>query len=112
MGREAELTRELTHLVVVVGSVEAQTLWPLTGRLGTLDRDRLDRRAGKQMVVAVGALVGYPDRDAATLREDAPFRPFLALSIGFGPVRSPPSGALLIAPSIASHSHSIPARSS
>jgi hypothetical protein len=109
---EAELAGERAHLVVVVRRVEAEALRPLLGRPGAFDRDRLDRRPGKQMVVAIGALVGYPERDAAALGEDAPFRPLFALSVGFGPVWPPPSGALVIAPSIASHSHSIPARSS
>jgi hypothetical protein len=109
---EAELAGEFAHLAVVVGSVETETLRTLQGRLRALDRDRLDRRAGKQMVVSVRAFVGYPDRDAAPLGEDAPFRPLLALSVGFGPVWPPPSGALVIAPSIASHSQSIPLRSS
>ena len=39
-------------------------------------------------------------------------RSFLALSVGLGPVWAPPSGALVIAPPIASHSQSIPVRSS
>ncbi len=110
MRGEAELACEFAHFVVVVGGVEAEALRASLGRPGTFDRNRLDRRPGEQMVVAVGARVGYPDRDAATLGEKAPFRPFLALSVGFGPVLSPPSGALVIAPSIASHSHSIPTR--
>jgi hypothetical protein len=79
-------------------------------RLGALDRDRLDRYAGKEVVVAAGALVGDPKRDA--LGEERSFRPLFALSVRLGPVRSPPSGAVVIAPSIASHSHSIPVRSS
>ena len=107
---EAELAGEFLHLVVVVGRVEAETLRTAPGRLGTRDRDRLDRRPGKEMIVSVGALVGYPDRDAATLGEERSFRPLFALSVGFGPVWPPPSGALVIAPSIASHSHSIPVR--
>lgn len=109
---EAELARELVDLVLVVGAVQTEALRPSPGRLGTLDRDRLDRRSGEQVVVTVRARVGYPDRDAATLGEEAPFRPLLALSVGLGPVLSPPSGALVIAPSIASHSQSIPSRSS
>ena len=112
MRGEAELARELVDLVLFVGAVEAEALRAPSGRLGTVDRDRLDRRSGKQMVVAVRARVGYPDRDTATLGEKAPFRPLLALSVGLGPVRPPPSGALVIAPSIASHSQSIPLRSS
>lgn len=109
---KAELAGELVDLVVLVGAVEAETLRTPPGRLGTLDRDRLDRRSSKQMVVSVSARVGYPDRDAATLGEKAPFRPLFALSVGLGPVLPPPSGAFVIAPSIASHSQSIPLRSS
>lgn len=105
---EAELAGEFAHLVVVVAAVEAEPLRLLGRRLGPLDRDRLDRRTRQLEVVAVRARRPDPDRDALALGEEAPFRPFLARSVGFGPVRSPPSGALPSAPSIASHSHSIP----
>ena len=108
VGGERELRGELTDLVVVVGGVEAQPLRPSRGRLGPFDRDRLDRLAGELVVVQVRARRRDPDRDALALGEEAAFRPFLALSVGFGPVSAPPSGALPIAPSIASHSHSIP----
>jgi hypothetical protein len=80
----------------------------LRGRLGPCDRDALERRAGELKVVQVRARRRDPERDALALGEEAPLRPFLALSVGFGPVSSPPSGALASAPSIASHSHSIP----
>jgi hypothetical protein len=52
-----------------------------------------------------------PERDTLTLAEEAPLR-FLALSVGFGPVSSPPNGAIPSAPSIANRSHSIPNASS
>lgn len=107
VGGERELLREATDLLVVVGSVEAQALRPLPGRLRAFDRDRLDRLAGEFVVVQVRARWRDPDRDALTLGEERSLRP-LALSVGFGPVSAPPSGALPIAPSIASHSHSIP----
>ena len=107
---EAELGGELVDLVVVVAAVEAQPLRPLPGRLRSFDRDRLDRRPAELEVVQVGARRRDPDRDTLALGEEAPFRPFLALSVGLGPVSSPPSGALPSAPSIASHSHSIPTR--
>jgi hypothetical protein len=93
VGGEAELVEQLAYLVVVVAAVEAQPLWLLPCRFGPLDRDRLE---------------ADPDRDARTVGEEAPFRPFLALSVGLGPVSSPPKGAFPSAPSIASHSHSIP----
>jgi len=108
VGGEAELVQELADLVVVVAAVEAQPLRLLRCRLGPLDRDRLERGAGQLEVVAVRARGTDPDRDALALGEEAPFRPFLALSVGLGPVSSPPNGAFPSAPSSASHSHSIP----
>jgi len=108
VGGEGELRDELVYLGVVVALVQAQPLPLLRGRLGPRDRDALERRAGELEVVQVGARRRDPERDALTLGEERSFRPFLALSVGFGPVSSPPSGALPSAPSIASHSHSIP----
>ncbi len=108
VGGEAELVDEVAYLVVVVAAVEAQPLRSFPGRRRSLNRDRLDRRAGQLEVVAVRAGREDPDRDALALGEERSLRPFLALSLGFGPVCSPPRGALPSAPSIASHSHSIP----
>src|SRR5207244_7652539 len=107
---EGELRRELVHLRVVVALVEAESLRPLPGWLGSLDRNALDRFASELEVVQVRARRRDPDRDALALGEERSLRPFLALSVGFGPVSSPPRGALPRAPSIASHSHSIPCR--
>ena len=112
VGGERELLSELADLLVVVGGVEAEPLRDLRRRLGPLDRDALERVAGELVVVQVRARWRDPDRDARTVGEEAPFRPFLALSVGFGPVSSPPKGAFPSAPSIASHSHSIPCLSS
>lgn len=109
---EAELGAEIAHFAVVVGGVEAEPLRSLPARLRPRDRDRLDRVAGELVVVQVRARWRDPERDALPLGEERSFRPFLALSVGLGPVFSPPSGALPIAPSIASHSHSIPCWSS
>ena len=52
---------------VVVGLVEAEALRSALGRLGTLDRDRVERRLQQLVVVVVGALVGEPDRDSGGL---------------------------------------------
>ena len=60
----------------------------------------------------VGAVVRHPDRDPCRLAEKRTFRPPFALSVGFGPVLSPPSGAYAIAPSAASHTQSIPTTAS
>ena len=109
---EREFVGECADLVVVVGGVEAEPLRPLPGRLRSFDRDALERRPGELVVVQVGARRRDPERDALALGEERAFRPFLALSVGFGPVSAPPKGALPIAPSIASHSHSIPIVSS
>jgi hypothetical protein len=108
---EAELGDEFVHLGEVVALVQAEPLRSLC-RLGPCDRDRLDRGPAELEVVQIRAGRRDPERDALTLGEEAPFRPFLARSVGFGPVSSPPSGAFPSAPSIASHSHSIPSPSS
>lgn len=112
VGGEGKLLGELADLFVVVGGVEAEPLRSLRRRLGPLDRNALDRRAGELVVVQVRARRRDPDRDALALGEERSLRPFLALSVGLGPVSSPPRGALPSAPSIASHSHSIPCLSS
>ena len=110
--RELVLADEVADVGVVVGLVEAEPLRSFPGRLRPRDRDRVERALQEEMVVAVGALVLEPDRDALRLGEDRSFRPFLARSVGFGPVFAPPSGALVIAPSAASHDQSIPTTSS
>ena len=84
----------------------------LRGRLGALDRDRVQRTLQELVVVAVRALVIESDRDPRAVCEDRAFRPLLALSVGFGPVLGPPSGALVIAPSAATNDQSIPTCSS
>lgn len=112
LGGEAELLCEIAHLAVIVALAEAQLLRLLERGLGSLDGDRLDRVAAELEVVQVRARWPDPERDALALAKEAPFCPFFALSVGLGPVRSPPSGALPMAPSIASHSHSIPTWSS
>jgi hypothetical protein len=108
VGGEAELGAELVDLGIVVALVQAEPLRPLRPRLGPGDRDRLDRGPDELEVVQIRARRLDAERDALALADEAPFRPFLALSVGFGPVNSPPSGALPSAPSSASHSHSIP----
>ena len=77
-------------------------------RLGPLDRDALSGWLEQRLIVAVGAVVRQPDRDPRSLAENRTFRPLLALSVGFGPVFGPPSGAFVIAPSQASQAQSIP----
>jgi len=97
---------------VVVGLVQADPLRLLRGRFGTLDRNRVQRALQQLVVVAVRAVVIEPDRDPRRVGEDRTFRPLLALSVGFGPVFGPPSGALVIAPSADMNDQSIPITSS
>lgn len=96
----------------VVGPVQAETLGAFLGCLGALDRDRLEGRLEELYVVAIGAQVRNPDRDSRSVREERALRPPLALSVGLGPVFSPPSGAFVIAPSAASQDQSMPTSSS
>jgi hypothetical protein len=107
MRGERKLLGELVHLRIVVAVVQAE-LRLLGRRLWPLDRDRCERVAAELEVVHVRARRHDPERDALTLAEERPFRPLFALSVEFGPVCSPPKGALPSAPSIASHRHSIP----
>src|SRR5208282_3181719 len=108
VGGEATRDRRLSGAVGVVGAIEAEPLRAPARGLGPRDRDRVERRLEQLQIVAVGAVVRQPDRDPARLAQKRTLRPLLALSVGFGPVLSPPSGALLIAPSAASHSQSMP----
>jgi hypothetical protein len=68
--REVVVGDDLAGLLVVVCLVQANTLRRLGRWLWPLDRDRVERRLQQLVVVAVGALVVDPDRDARTLRED------------------------------------------
>jgi hypothetical protein len=112
VGREPEFGHELVHLGEVVALVQAEPLRARGRGLRSLDRDRLQGRPAELEVVQIRAGRFDAERDALTLGEERSFRPFLALSVGLGPVRSPPKGAFPSAPSIASHSHSIPFASS
>ena len=112
VGGKAELMAELSHLVVVIAAIETQALTPARCRRWPLDRDRLERGPDELEVVQVRARWRDPDRDALALGEERSLRPFFALSVGLGPVSSPPSAAFPSAPSIANHSHSIPCLSS
>ena len=107
-----DLLGDLADFGVVVGPVKAEALRRFRRWLGALDRDRVERSLQELVVVGVRSLVVEPDRDALPLAEDRSLRPFLALSVGFGPVFGPPNGALVIAPSAASHDQSIPTASS
>src|SRR5271170_195949 len=80
--------------------------------LRALDRDRVQRPLQQLVVVAVRAVVIEPERNPRSLGEDRTLRPPLALSVGFGPVLAPPSGALLIAPSPDRNDQSMPTTSS
>jgi hypothetical protein len=109
---ELVVADEVADLSVVVGPVKAEALRRFRCWFGPLDRDRVERALQEEVVVVVRSLVVESDRDALRLAEDRSFRPFLALSVGLGPVFGPPNGALVIAPSAASHDQSIPTTSS
>ncbi len=103
---------DVARLLVVVCLVQADALRRYGRGLRTRDRDRVQRALQQLVIVAVRAVVVEPDGDPRGLTEDRALRPLLALSVGFGPVLGPPSGAFDIAPSAASHDQSIPICSS
>lgn len=110
--RQSEVREQVADHLVVVGRVEAGALRRVLGRLGPVDRDRLERLLERLVVVAIRAVVRDPDRDTSRLGEDRALGPFFALSVGFGPVFGPPSGAFVIAPSVAMNDQSVPTCSS
>ncbi len=72
MGCEGQVVEQLADEVVVICLVQAHALGILIGRLGTLDRDALDRRLSQLAVVAVGpAPAGPRGRDFAAARPNA-----------------------------------------
>lgn len=103
---------KLARLPVVVGGIEAEALWRPHGRLGPRDGERLESGFQELVVVAVGTVTCQPERHPPCLAEKRTFRPFLARSVGLGPVSGPPSGALVIAPSAASRAQSMPTAAS
>ena len=108
VGGEVVLGAEVSHLGVVVALVEAETVGMGGGGVRPRDHDACERRAEELEVVGVRSRDLEPDRDAAAFADNRPLRPFFALSVGFGPVASPPSGAFPISPSHDSHSQLIP----
>jgi hypothetical protein len=106
--RELVLFEEFADDWEIVTLVQTETLGVGLGRFRALDRYRVESLLQELVIVAVRAVVRDPDRDATCLDEERALRPPLALSVGLGPVFGPPSGALLIAPSAASHDQSIP----
>lgn len=65
--RQLVVADQLTDLSVVVGLVQADALRRLGRRLRALDWNRVQRPLQQLVIVAVGALVIEPDRDAGTL---------------------------------------------
>jgi len=112
VSRKAEFAQDVTHLLVVVAVVETHPLRLRLGRLRTLDDDALDGRVDQLHVMTVRSLNRQADWDSMPLREQAAFHAALAAVGGIGAGFSPPRGALVIAPSIASQSQSIPHNSS
>src|SRR3954467_14308357 len=110
--REAELLHQVPRVVVVVSLVQAHPLRLLRRRFGAFHRDALQRRLDQLLIVAVGPSTAKPTGTPAASVSRLRLVPCLPRSVGLRPVRSPPSGALVIAPSIASHSPSSPLISS
>ena len=112
MGGKTKFSSGGVHLVVILSFVQTHSLWMGLGGLGTLDDDAFDGRGHPFPSMAVRPLDHRANRHAMSLRQHAAFDAPLPRSVGLGPVFSPPNGALVIAPSIESQSHSIPQLSS
>src|SRR5262245_39419939 len=84
MGCEAELVRDVLHLVIGVAQVQAQPL-RLVGRwLGPFHGDALDRVTHHLHVRPVGAVHGQSDGDALGLDQQAAFGPLFGAA-GYSP---------------------------
>src|SRR6266508_817227 len=97
---------------VIVPFVRTQILFLFLRRLGPFDHDGIQRLRQQFHVVPVGASHHERDRYPFPLCQETPLRPSLPT---VGRVRSggaPPSGAFVMAPSILSHFHSKPCKSS
>ena len=106
--RDRSLSSELIDLAEVVTLIEAEPLRLILGRPGARDRDARDRSGEQLEVVDVCSGDLEADRHALPSQSKLRFVPRLALSVGFGPLFSPPSGAFVIAPSADNHSQSSP----
>src|SRR5660398_26719 len=112
VGGETVCRHQLPGLFVVIGFVQTDTLGCLGGGLRPFDGDGIEHVFEKLVVIAVGAVVSQADRHPGSLGHDRAFRPFLALSVGLGPVFPWPSGALVMAPSTERKLQSMPTCSS
>jgi hypothetical protein len=73
VGREPELSQQLTDRVVVLTLVQAYALRLRWGGRRTLDGEAQERRRDHLAVVPIGPLDGEANGDAAAVGEDAPF---------------------------------------
>ena len=100
---------KLPYFRVVVSFVQAQVLPLLWGRLRPWDHCGLHCRPQKLHVMPIGSIHCHRDRDPLTLGQQAAFGTTLAAVCRIRPsTLTPPRGALVMAPSIACHSHSKP----
>src|ERR671924_1348737 len=91
--REAELLRDLLHLIVGVAPVQAEALRRLRGRVGPLDGDTFQRLPDHLHVGEIGAVDGQADRDAVRLDQQAALGPELgAVGRVFAGLFPPPAG--------------------
>jgi len=101
---------DLPWPVIIVTFIQTQMLWVLRRWRRPKYRDRLQGFGQDLVVENVRASDHEAERDAAAIGHDRALGPGLAPVGGIGAgFFSPPSGALVIAPSTDSHSQSIPA---
>src|SRR5882724_1338420 len=112
VGGEPKLGQQLAHFVEVIALIQAHALWLLWGRRRARERDTGARLLDHLEVIPIGPLNGDPQGDAAAVGEHAPFGPELPAVGRILTHLFPPRGALVITPSMASHSQSMPCKAS
>src|SRR5262245_29969359 len=109
MGREAKLRQQFPHFVIVIPFVQTHPLRGLGRWVGPLYGDAFNGLPSQLEIIPIRAIHGQTDGHAMAVGEDAAFgADFAAIRGVLAHLFPPPRGALVIAPSMANHSQSIP----
>jgi len=112
MKSESELLAQCPDFITVIARIKTKMLLAIPGWCRSLNHDLLDRWSSKSHVMAIRSLNDDAEGDSLGVREHAALRTTLGPVDGAWPRFFPPSGALVMAPPIASHDQSMPFRRS